>query len=767
MVYGILLRPLPYAHPERIVELCESARGQTYEKDLTYRQLEFLQANASAFQALGAFTNVGFNLVVGGAAQRVNGLHVSSSYFQVLGVSPLIGRTFSADEDSADGSRVALLSEGLWKRMGSDRNVLGRTVLLDGAAYTVVGVMPADFERLNTPLTHGETEVWTPLALVRRTVGSGENLAVIGRIKDGILLDQARSQVAIVGEEFRHAFPGGLGLASNLDLQRYQTMLSSDLRTLLLVLFGAVVFVLLIACANITNLLLGRAVVRGREMAIRIALGGSRARLFRQLVTESLLLSTFGALTGLALASWGLKLILAFSPTDLPRTDDIRLDLRSLGFALGLALVTGLVFGLAPAFRACKHDLNETLKEGTGRMSAGKRPALFRSALIVAEIGLALMLLTGAALLTETFWRVLRTDPGFNPSHVLSMQVWTNGSKYNSTETVANFYGDVVQRIEHLPGVQSAAVAAAGLPLERGGNMPVEIQGRATPDAYGFRMVTPEYFRTMGIPLKAGRFIDSSDNQHGAAVAVVSESFARQIFSTGNALGQHLRVGHDDDAREIVGVVGDVKSSLDQPAEPTVFIPLGQAPYGMMKIFESWFATSIVVRTAIDPLALSRSVQEALHAADPSVAFGHVRTMEQVRSTAVAMRQFNMTLLALFAALAAALAALGIYGVMAYNVKQRTREIGVRMAFGAQRSHVLGMIYREALLLAGIGIAMGTAGALALNRLLESYLYEVKPGDPVAFLATVVLLGAVTMLASAIPARRATKIDPMVALRYE
>ena len=318
MVYGILLRPLPYAHPERIVELCESARGQTYEKDLTYRQLEFLQANASAFQALGAFTNVGFNLVVGGAAQRVNGLHVSSSYFQVLGVSPLIGRTFSADEDSADGSRVALLSEGLWKRMGSDRNVLGRTVLLDGAAYTVVGVMPADFERLNTPLTHGETEVWTPLALVRRTVGSGENLAVIGRIKDGILLDQARSQVAIVGEEFRHAFPGGLGLASNLDLQRYQTMLSSDLRTLLLVLFGAVVFVLLIACANITNLLLGRAVVRGREMAIRISLGGSRARLFRQLVTESLLLSTFGALTGLALASWGLKLILAFSPTDLP-----------------------------------------------------------------------------------------------------------------------------------------------------------------------------------------------------------------------------------------------------------------------------------------------------------------------------------------------------------------------------------------------------------------------------------------------------------------
>jgi predicted permease len=325
----------------------------------------------------------------------------------------------------------------------------------------------------------------------------------------------------------------------------------------------------------------------------------------------------------------------------------------------------------------------------------------------------------------------------------------------------------VVQRIEHLPGVQSAAVVAAGLPLERGGNMPVEIQGKATPNAYGFRMVTQEYFRTMGIPLKLGRFIDSSDNQRGAAVAVVTESFARQIFPHDNVLGQHLRVGHDDDAREIVGVVGDVKSYLDQPAEATVFIPMAQAPYGMMKIFESWFATSIVVRTAIDPLALSRSIQEELHAVDPSVASGHVRTMEQVRSTAVAMRQFNMTLLLLFAVLAAALAALGIYGVMAYNVKQRTREIGVRMAFGAQRSDVLGMIYREALLLAGVGIVIGAAGAFALNRLLASYLYEVKPGDPVAFLATVILLGAVTMLASAIPARRATKIDPMVALRYE
>lgn len=767
VVYGILLRPLPYPHPERVVQLCENNQNEKYEKDLTYLELQFLQSHADAFQSLAAFTNVGFNLTARGTAERVNGLHVSSAYFHVLGVNPLIGRTFSPEEDSGDGARVALLSEGLWKRMGSDQNIPGRTVLLDGVAYAVVGVMPADFERLNTPLTHGETEIWAPMALVHRTVGSGQNLAVIGRLKEGISLDQARSQVGIVSRDFRQAFPDDMAAASRLDLEHYQTMLSSDLHTILWVLFGAVGFVLLIACANIANLLLGRAVVRGREIAIRTALGGSRARLFRQLITESMLLSTFGALAGVALAGWGLKMILALSPSDLPRVADIRLDFRALGFALGLALFTGLAFGLAPAFRACNRNLNETLKEGASRMSPGKRPALFRSTLVVAEIGLALMLLTGAALLTETFWRVLRTDPGFNPSHVLSTQIWLNGSKYNSTETVANFYGDVLRRIQHLPGVESAAVVGAGLPLERGGNMPVEIPGKVTPDAYGFRMVTPGYFRTMSIRLKVGRFIDTRDNQHGAAVAVVSESFARRLFPNENVLGAHLRVGQDDSQREIVGVVGDVKSYLDQPAEPTVFIPMDQAPYGMIKIFESWFATSIVVRTAIDPLAVSRSLQEQQRATDPSVASGHTRTMEEVRSTAVAMRQFDMTLMALFASLAAALAALGIYGVMAYNVRQRTHEIGVRMAFGAQRSHVLGMVYREALLLASMGITVGAASALALTRLLESYLYEVKPRDPVAFVATALLLGAVAMLACYVPARRAASVDPMVALRYE
>ena len=765
VVYGVLLRPLPYPHPERIVQLCELYQNEKYERDVTYSELQFLRTHADALESLAAFTNVGFNLAVHDSAERVNGLHVSADYFRLLGVQPLLGRTFSSDEDSGNGQQVAILSEGLWKRMGGDREVVGRTILLNGARYAVVGVMPADFERLNTPLTHGETDVWVPMALVGRTVGSGENLAVIGRLKDGISLDQARSQVSMLSDGF-HGVAGGLGPASRLYLERYQTMLSSDLRTFLVVLFGTVAFVLLIACANAANLLLGRAVGRGREMALRTAVGGSKARILRQLITESMLFSLSGALAGIGLASWGVKAILALSPANLPRATDIRLDLRVLGFALGLALLTGFVFGMIPAFRAWSHDLNETLKEGMGRMTPGKRPAVLRSALAVTEIGLALVVLTGAALLTETFWRVLHTDPGFRSSHVLSLQVWLNGSKYDSTEAAANFYDQVVQGIQRLPGVQSAAVVAAGLPLERGGNMPVEIPGKEAPNAYGFRMVTQEYFRTMLIPLKVGRFFDARDNQRGAAVTVVSESFARQLFRNENVLGQHLRVGRDDIPREIVGVVGDVRSYLDQPAEPTVFIPIAQAPYGMMKIFENWFATSIVVRTANNPLLLARSVQEQLRT-DPSVASGHVRTMEQVRSASIAARQFNMVLMGLFAILAAILAAIGIYGVMAYNVRQRTHEIGVRMAFGAERRHVLGMICREGMLLTAVGIMIGTVGALALTRLLGSYLYEVKPRDPVAFIATALVLAGVAMLACAIPARRATKVDPMVALRYE
>jgi predicted permease len=766
VVYGVLLRPLPYPHPERVVQLCESDRHNLDEKDLTYSGFQFLQTHAVVFQSMAVFTNVGFNLAIHDTTEHVNGLHVSSDYFRILGANPLIGRTFSAEEDSGYGVRVAILSAGLWKRMGSDPHVLGQTIQLDGAPYTVIGVISADFERLNTPLTHGETDIWAPAALVARTVGSGQNLAAIGRLKEGVSLEQARSQMSIISDEFRRV-DHELDPGSQLDLRPYQTMLSSEFRTILWVLFGAVAFVLLIACANLANLLLGRAVGRTKEMALRAALGGSRARLFRQLITESLLLSILGAFAGVALASWGLRLILAFSPIDLPRANDIKLDSSAFAFAFALSVITGLGFGLVPALRARRRDLNDALKEGTTRTSPGRRPALFRSTLAVAEIGLALVLLTGATLLTETLWRVLQTDPGFDPTHVLAMEVWLNGSKYDSSPAVANFYESVVQRIERLPGVQSAAVVAAGLPLERGGNVGVGVAGTEIQNAYDFRMITPGYFRTMGIPLKQGRLLEAADNEHGAPVVVVSESLAQRLFPNKSAIGERIIDGGSDSPREIVGVVGDVRSYLDRPAQPAVFVPFAQTPFATMKLFESWLATRIVVRTAADPLMFSRSLQAQLHAADPAVAMGRIRTMEEVRSAAVATRQFNMTLLVLLAALAAALAAIGIYGVMAYTVRQRTHEIGVRMALGAQRAEILGMIYREGLLLAICGIAIGTACALGLTRLLQSYLYEVTPRDPVAFIATGAVLGLVAILACTLPALRATKVDPVVALRYE
>ncbi|MGH9676063.1 MAG: ABC transporter permease, partial [Candidatus Acidiferrum sp.] len=586
-----------------------------------------------------------------------------------------------------------------------------------------------------------------------------------------IPLDKARAQMGIVTDEFRKAFAGELDADTKLDLARYQAMLSSDLRTILFVLFGAVAFVLLVACANIANLLLGRAAKRSKEIAVRTALGASRGRLIRQMLSESILLALFGGPVGLGLARFGLQGLLALSPSDLPRAVDIHLDGWAFGFALLVAVLTGVAFGLAPALRNSKSGVSEVLKEGAGRISAGARRTRIRSLLVIGEIGLSLVLLTGAVLLIETFWHVLRTDPGFEPAHVLSMQIWLAGSKYDSRQQVTNFYDELLQKIQTLPGVRSAAVVAAGLPMERGGNMPVQVPGKENDRSFGYRIITPRYFQTMGTPLHLGRSFEVADSSSASPVAMVSASFARGAWPNGNPLGQHVRVGSpgggQDPPREVIGVVADVKSYLDQPAEPTVYIPVAQAPFGIMKLFEGWFATAIVVRTSPDPLALSRAVAEQLHAVNPAIASGHVRSMEQVRSGAVAMRKFSMVLLSLFAALAVLLAAIGIYGVMAYNVSQRTYEIGVRVALGAHPRQVLRLVLGEGIRLAGVGVLVGIAGAFALTRVLESYLYEVKPTDPLAFLSTAFFLGGIALFACWIPARRATKVDPLVALRCE
>jgi putative ABC transport system permease protein len=766
IVYGVVFRPLPYPHPQRIVELTESSPRGSDEKDVTYQEMQFLIEHGSPFQFLTGYTVQGYNLSVGNKTERVKGQPVSTDYFHVLGIKPLLGRDFLAEEDTGNGAHVAILSYGLWQtQMGGDRETIGRTITLDGEPFTVVGVMPPGLEGSVDPILPGETDVWTPLALVGQTAGSGQNIEVLGRLRPGLSLAQAKAQMRSITTAFRKAFPDELDPTTTLSIQPYQTMLSSDVRMILLVLFGAVGLVLLIACANVANLLLGRATARSREFAVRAALGASRTRLVRQVLTESVLVSIMAALLALLLARIGMQSLLALSPSDLPRANDIHLDAWAFAFTLTVAVMTGILFGLVPAFRASFGEIQEKLGEATSRMSSGRKHGRFRAALVVSEVAMSLILLTGATLLIETFWHVLNADPGFNPTHVLSMEVYLSGSHYGSTELVSRYYDEAVQRIEPLPGVRSASAITAGLPLRRGANFGVSVAGKPIPHTFGIRMVVPDYFRTMGVPLVLGRPLTAANNDKSPSVAVISQEAARLLFPGQNPIGQLFLFARLN--WQVVGVVGDVKSYLDKPAEASIYIPLAQTPYPVLNLVSIWFPEYIVVRTSADPLALSHAVEQQLQAIDPSVGIGHVRTMEQVRSAAVAMRQFNMTLLSIFAALALVLAAIGMYSVITYSVTQRTHEIGLRMALGAKHTDVLRLVLRQGMVLTGFGVGLGIAGALALTRLLESYLYRVQPTDPIAFSSTALLLGVVAMLASYIPARRATRVDPLIALRHE
>ena len=766
IVYGVVFRPLPYPHPQQIVELTESSPRGIDEKDVTYQELQFLQEHSSPFQFLTGYTVQGYNLSVGNKTERVKGQPVSTEYLHVLGIRPVLGRDFLAEENTGRGAHVAILSYGIWQtQMAGDREIIGRTITLDGEPFTVIGVMPPGLEGSVDPVLPGDTDVWTPLALVGQTAGSGENIEVLGRLRPGLSLAQAQAQMGSITTAFGKSFPHELDPTTTLSIQPYQTMLSSDVRMILLVLFGAVGLVLLIACANVANLLLGRATARSREFAVRAALGASRMRLVRQVLTESILVSIMAALLALLLARVGMQWLLALSPSDLPRASDIHLDAWAFAFTLAVAVMTGILFGLVPAFRASFGEIHGKLVEATSRMSSGRKRGRFRAALVVSEVAMSLILLTGAALLIETFWHVLNSDPGFNPTHVLSMKVYLSGSRYGSTESVSRYYDEAAQRIEPLPGVQSASAITAGLPLRRGANFGLSVAGKPISQTFGVRMVVPNYFRTMGVPLVLGRPLTAADDDKSPSVAVISQEAARLLFPGQNPIGQRFEFARLN--WQVVGVVGGVKSYLDKPAEAGVYIPLAQTPYPVLDLVSIWFPEYIVVRTSADPLALSHAVEEQLRAIDPSVGIGHVRTMEQVRSAAVAMRQFNMTLLSIFAALALVLAAIGIYGVITYSVAQRTHEIGVRMALGAKHGDVMRLVLRQGMVLAGFGVGLGTAGALALTRLLESYLYQVRPTDPIAFSSTALLLVAVAMLASYVPARRATRVDPMVVLRHE
>ena len=770
VVYGVLLRPLPFPEPDRIVQLAETYQTQSDEMNVTAKQLESLREYGKLFEYIAGYTDVGFNLATGNEAEHVRGVPASAEYFQVLGVHPALGRDFLPEEDRGDGQHVAILSHSLWtRRLGGDPGVIGQKVPLNGDAYTVIGVMPAGFDpRSNSDLNPGvQADVWVPLALVAKSAGSGENISVIARLKARVTGEQLRSQMDIVTRDFRVKYPNVVGQQLVISFRPYQAMIGAGMRPFLLVLLGAIGFVLLIACANVTNLFLARGSSRGREIAVRVAMGASRVRLIRQLLTESLVIALAGGALGLAVAGSGLGSLLAMAPSSLPRLSDIRLDGWIFAFTFLVSIVTGAVFGIAPALYATKTNLSETLKEGEGRASAGASRARLRQGLVIGELALSLVLLTGAGLMIATFEKLLNTSPGFDPHHVLTMQFWMTGSKYNSTPEIMRFYHGIEQRIEGLPGVTGAGVVAAGLPLERGGNNGVRIAGPKESEWINmdYREITPGYFQAVGTALKQGRGFTEADSEGSHSVVIINEAAARKYFPDQSSLGKYLYVSGV--LCEVVGVVGDVKSYVDQPAEPTTFIPAAQAKLGTSSLFEGWFPRSIVVRTTGNPLILNQALREALASADPLVPTGAVRSMDQVLAHSLALRSFMMLLLSIFGGLALVLASVGIYGVISFAVSQRTREIGVRMALGARPADVLRMVLKEGLKLVAVGVAVGVAAALMLTRLLEGMVYGVRVRDPLIFVLVNLLMVAVSLAACYVPARRATRIDPLVALRYE
>jgi putative ABC transport system permease protein len=764
VVNAVVLRPLPFPEPERLIRLWESNPGRGWpEFSASAPNFEDWRKQQSVWKQLAAYEFATFNLTGGAEPERVAALGVTANLFTALGVAPALGRDFLPEEEQAGRNRVAILSDGLWRRrFGADPELVGRRIQLSGESYAVVGVMPPRFQ-----LTPG-TEVWTPLGLDPavtpwRADRSNHNLHVIGRLKPGVSLAQAQAAMDTLARQLEQQYPksnAGWGVRMRTF---YDWLAPEQIRRSALVLFAAVGFVLLIACANVANLLLARASSRRREMALRAALGASRLRVMRQLLTESLLLAGLGGLAGTLLALWGVKLIKAGAALNIPRLDETRLDLRALGFTLVVALLTGLVFGLAPAWQASKLNLNEALKEG-GRGSGGSRRGL-RGALVVGEVALALVLLLGAGLMIRSFANLQNAPLGFAPENVLTMQINLPGSKYGEKAQRVNFYDQLLEQMRTAPGVTDAA-AVTQLPLFSGASWAQEItlEGRevapdgAKPSARTFA-VTPRYFQTMGIPLLQGRDFNEQDGGDAQLNFIVSESFARRFWPNENPLGKRFRTGAFDLFGAVVGVVGNVRNAgLESEGGPAFYFAYGRI--GMP-------ALTLVARTVAPPETMAAALRAQVHALDRDLPVYNVRALEQIVYNAAGQPRFQTALLGLFGAVALLLAAIGVYGVMAYAVTERTQEIGVRMALGAQAREVRALVVKQGMRLSLVGVAIGLALAFGLTRFLRGLLYQVSPTDSLTFALIPLLLVGATLLACYVPARRATKIDPLDALRHE
>jgi putative ABC transport system permease protein len=765
VVNAVLLRPLPYRDPDRIVALW-SARPEraTTNRPVSTPDFEDWRTQNSVFETMAAFPAVdttGVTLTGHGEAEQLPTAYVTEDFFTMLGVQAALGRALAPDEHEAGRNQVVVVSHGLWqRRFGADPGIAGKSLTLDGRSFTVTGVMPPGLQ-----LPAADTEVWVSLSLigperVPRVRGNAW-LAVMARLKPGVSHEQARTNLATIAQGLEEKYPDSNRGLNDVTVTPLHKQLVGDVQPALLAIFAAVGFVLLIACANLANLQLARFEQRQKEMAIRASLGAGRARLLRQLLTESVLLALVGGSLGLLLAVWGKDLLISFAPANIPRLEESWLDLRALGFTLLVSIATGLIFGLAPAARLTRVELAEALKEG-GRSAAGSGRKGVRDALVVAEIALAVVLVIGAGLVARSLYRLLQIDPGFQPEHVLTLQVNVPTYREPQRAQYTAFLQQALEQVEQTPGVIAVGMVRP-LPLRGAGESTSFVITDQPPPPAGQepvaarRMISPNYFRAMGIGLLSGRDFNAQDREGAQPVTIISQDLARQFFPEQDPVGRSLSMAGA--AWVIVGVAAEVRlQGLSQGSTPTIYVPHAQSPRRGM---------TFVVRTGGDPLSLAGSITSAIQSVNKDQPVIRVEAMEQVVADSLAQSRFSAVLLSLFGTLALALAAVGIYGVMAYNVTQRTREIGLRMALGAQAGDVLRLVIGQGLKLALLGVALGVTGAFALTRLLKALLFSVSTTDPLTFGVVTALLAVVALLACFIPARRAAKVDPMVALRYE